>query len=95
MSPGCGTGSKEKIYAKHSQFKLIECFDISLNRINYAKKRLVDKKIINMHFSVQDLSTFIFKEVFLIRPDTKGDFEFRVALEKHRDEFFTGNNEFK
>jgi len=64
LSPGCGTGSKEKIYAKHSQFKLIECFDISLNRINNAKKSLVDKKITNMHFSVQDLSTFVFKEEY-------------------------------
>ncbi|MCM8540718.1 MAG: VWA domain-containing protein, partial [Lentisphaeraceae bacterium] len=36
----------------------------------------------------------LFKEVFVIKPDTKGDFEFRVALEKHRDEYFTGNNEF-
>lgn len=36
----------------------------------------------------------LFKETFLIKPDTKGDFEFRVALEKHRDEYFTGNNEF-
>ena len=36
----------------------------------------------------------LFKEAFVIKPDTKGDFEFRVALEKHRDEYFTGNNEF-
>ena len=34
----------------------------------------------------------LFKEIFVIRPSEKGDFEFRVSLEKHRDEFFTGNN---
>ncbi|MCH2207812.1 MAG: VWA domain-containing protein [Lentisphaerales bacterium] len=34
----------------------------------------------------------VFKEVFVVTPEVKGDFEFRVTLEKHEDEFFTGNN---
>jgi hypothetical protein len=34
----------------------------------------------------------ISKEVFVVKPELKGDFEFRVTLEKHDDEFFTGNN---
>ena len=62
LSPGCGNATKEIEYAKHSQFKLVECFDISSAQVSRAKEKANKKSLKNMIFSVNDLTTFKFKE---------------------------------
>ena len=62
LSPGCGNGIKEIKYARHSQFKLVECFDMSSKQVNIAKENARKKSLKNMMFSINDLATFKFKK---------------------------------
>ncbi|MCM8533262.1 MAG: hypothetical protein NE330_18985 [Lentisphaeraceae bacterium] len=60
--------------------------ETELEAVLYMGDKVVGRKVVTCQNG-------IFKQIFIVRPETKGDFEFRVALEKHQDEYFTGNNE--
>jgi|TARA_B100001964_G_C14181742_1_gene576611 ubiquinone/menaquinone biosynthesis C-methylase UbiE len=62
LSPGCGNAIKEMEYAKYSQFKLVECVDMSSERVKIAQENSREKSFDNMIFSVNDLATFEFKK---------------------------------
>ena len=62
LSPGCGNALKEIKYAKHSQFKLVECFDMSSEQVRIAQENYRKNSLKNMIFNVNDLANFKFKE---------------------------------
>lgn len=62
LSPGCGTGNKEIKFSKFENFISIEAFDLSPQRISFAKKMLKEwgqKKIV---YSVSDVQSFNFEK---------------------------------
>lgn len=62
LSPGCGTGNKEIKFSCNNKFKLIEAFDISPIRIEFAKQTAEQMGIRNINFSVSDALSFNFEK---------------------------------
>ena len=61
LSPGCGTGSKELKFTKFNNFKLIDAFDISPNRIATAKESADRMGGKNITFAISDIMSFKFE----------------------------------
>ena len=62
LSPGCGTGGKELKFVKFNNFKLIEAFDLSPERISIAKRNAEEKGVRNITYSVSDIMSFKFEK---------------------------------
>lgn len=62
LSPGCGTGSKELKFAEFDNFKSIEAFDISSERIKVAKKNAESLGLKNIRYKIADVQSFKFEK---------------------------------
>ena len=62
LSPGCGTGGKELKFCKFDNFKVIEAFDLSPERISIAKRNAEEKGVRNITYSVSDIMSFKFEK---------------------------------
>lgn len=61
LSPGCGTGNKELKFSYYKNFRLIEAFDISPQRIEFAKQTAEKMGVNNINYSVFDALSFNFE----------------------------------
>lgn len=61
VSPGCGTGSKELRFSSFNNFRLIEAFDLSPQRIAFGKKTAEQMGVKNVVYSVSDALSFKFE----------------------------------
>ena len=62
LSPGCGTGVKEIKFSYFKNFSTIEAFDLSTQRISFAKKNAEEIGIKNIVFFVSDVESFNFEK---------------------------------
>ena len=61
LSVGCGTGARERKFAKYPNFNLIEGVDMSEKQIDEARNHASDLKLNNIKYIVGDFTTHIFE----------------------------------
>jgi ubiquinone/menaquinone biosynthesis C-methylase UbiE len=65
LSVGCGTGSKERKFAKYPNFELIEGIDLAANRVEEARENAINHNYKNINYIVGDFAKYNFKpEIF-------------------------------
>lgn len=57
LSVGCGTGSRERKFAKFQQFALIEGVDVAEKQIDNARKHAAAESFLHINYKVLDFST--------------------------------------
>jgi len=62
LSPGCGTGTKELKFATFKNFSSIEAFDLSPQRVEFAREASEKKGAKNISYSVSDAESFNYDE---------------------------------
>jgi len=62
LSIGCGTGSKERKYAKYPEFELVEGIDLASNRINTAEKDAIEAGLSNIRYHTGDFRNYGFEK---------------------------------
>jgi len=61
LSVGCGTGARERKFAKYPNFNLIEGVDMAEKQIDEARNHASDLKLNNIKYIVGDFTTHIFE----------------------------------
>jgi ubiquinone/menaquinone biosynthesis C-methylase UbiE len=62
LSPGCGTGDKELKFARFNNFRSIEAFDISAERIKVAKEKAESLGLKNINYKISDVHSFKYEK---------------------------------
>lgn len=62
LSVGCGTGSRERKFARHQVFSLIEGIDLAENQVNKAALLASEERLGTIHYMVGDFLKHEFKQ---------------------------------